>query len=357
MITNNDVTSALQEQVLNSIDGQQPLQIVGCGTKAFYGNETKGNLLHTIQHTGIIAYEPSELVVTVRTGTPTEALEAVLAEQGQMLAFEPPCLSPESTIGGAVAAGLSGPARAWRGAVRDHVLGVKLLTGKGKLASFGGQVMKNVAGYDISRLLAGSMGTLGVILEVSLKVVPKPSTELTLALEMPDREAFELTTALRRSTFPLSATCYFDGCLYLRLSGETSTIKAAHLKVGGEPLANPDQFWLALRNQTHEFFQQYDRPLWRLSFPPATNVVSRLEGNSLIEWGGSQRWVYTNIPVNLIRNLAERSRGHATLYRGRLPGVNTFQTLPPDMVKVQQRLKQAMDPHSIFNPGRMYKDW
>jgi glycolate oxidase FAD binding subunit len=256
-----------------------------------------------------------------------------------------------------VASGLSGPGRSWRGSVRDHVLGVKLVTGYGKTASFGGQVMKNVAGYDISRLITGSMGTLGLILEVSLKVLPKPATELTLTLDMPDKEAYELTTTMRRSTFPLSATCYFDGCLYLRLSGVPNHVFASHRKIGGEPLNNPDQFWLALRNQTHEFFQQYDRPLWRLSFPPATNVVSRLEGNSLVEWGGAQRWVYTNIPVNLIRNIAHKGNGHATLYRGSLPGVNPFQPLPTNLLSVQQRLKQAMDPHGIFNPGRLYKDW
>lgn len=357
MIADNDITSALQQQVAAGIATKKPLHIIGGGSKAFYGNEAIGTPLNTAAHTGIIAYEPSELCITARAGTPLQDIEALLTANGQMLAFEPPCFSPESTIGGAVAAGLSGPGRAWRGSVRDHVLGVKVITGYGKVASFGGQVMKNVAGYDISRLITGSMGTLGLILDVSLKVLPRPATELTLTLDMPDREAYELTTTMRRSTFPLSATCYFDGCLYLRLSGEPSHVFASHRKIGGEPLSNPDQFWLALRNQTHEFFQQYDRPLWRMSFPPATNVISRLEGNSLVEWGGSQRWVYTNIPVNLIRNIAHKGNGHATLYRGSLPGVNPFHPLPSNLFSVQQRLKQAMDPHGIFNPGRMYKDW
>ena len=357
MIADNDITSTLQAQVATGIADQQPLKIMGGNSKAFYGNETSGTPLYTHQHTVIIEYEPSELVVTVRCGTRTEQLEAVLAAQGQMLAFEPPYLKPESTIGGAVAAGLSGPSRPWWGAVRDHVLGVKMITGQGTVARFGGKVMKNVAGYDVSRLMAGSMGTLGIMLEVSLKVIPKPPLDITLALEIPDHEAFELVNSMRRSTLPLSASCYFDGCLYLRLSGEESHVKTAQLKLGGEILANPDQFWLALRNQTHEFFSQSDRPLWRLSFPPATSVVSRLEGNSLIEWGGCQRWVYTNIPVNLIRSIAEKSQGHATLYRGKLPGVNPFPPLPAEMMAIQQRLKQALDPHGIFNPGRMYKDW
>lgn len=357
MIADNDITSALQAQVAAGIAAQEPLNIVGGGSKAFYGNPASGKLLSTAEHTGIIAYEPSELCITARAGTRLQDIETLLAANGQMLAFEPPCFSLASTIGGVVAAGLSGPGRAWRGAVRDHVLGVRLVTGYGKTASFGGQVMKNVAGYDISRLIAGSMGTLGLILEVSLKVLPRPATELTLTLEMPDQEAYELATTMRRSTFPLSASCYFDGCLYLRLSGEPSHVFASHRKIGGDPLNNPDQFWLALRNQTHEFFQQYDRPLWRLSFPPATSVVSRLEGNSMVEWGGSQRWVYTNIPVNLIRGIAQNGNGHATLYRGSLPGVNPFQPLPANLLVTQQRLKRAMDPHGIFNPARMYKDW
>ncbi len=357
MIADNDISAALQGQILTSIETNQPLNIIGGGSKAFYGNETKGAPLHLGSHTGIVAYEPSELVITARAGTRTRDIEMLLAESGQMLAFEPPCFHENSTIGGAVASGLTGPARLWRGAVRDHVLGVRILTGHGKIAKFGGQVMKNVAGYDVSRLMAGALGTLGVLLEVSLKVIPKPSTELTLALDMPDREAYELVTTMRHSTLPLSATCYFDGCLYLRLSGEYEQVQAAKHKVGGDLLETPDQFWLAVRNQTHEFFQQYDRPLWRLSFPPATSIMGRLEGNSMIEWGGAQRWVYTNIPVNLIRNIAEKGKGHATLYRGRLPGVNPFQPLPEAMRTVQQRLKQALDPHGIFNPGRMYKDW
>lgn len=357
MLVDNDITTELQQQVLTAIEEKTPLHIIGSGSKAFYGNPVKGIPLHTAAHSGIIAYEPAELCITVRAGTPLAAIETLLAQQAQMLAFEPPCFSPNSTVGGVVAAGLSGPARAWRGSLRDHVLGVKLLTGNGKIAQFGGQVMKNVAGYDVARLIAGSLGTLGVILEVSLKVLPRPATELTLTLEMPDQEAYELVTTMRRSTLPLSATCYFDGCLYLRLSGEPSHVFASHRKIGGEPLANADEFWLALRNQTHEFFQQYDRPLWRLSFPPATSVVSRLEGNSLVEWGGSQRWVYTNIAVNLIRSIAQKGNGHATLYRGSVPGVNPFQPLPANLLAVQQRLKQAMDPHALFNIGRLYKDW
>lgn len=357
MIADNDITQTMHEQVVAAIESKQPLRLTGGDTKAFYGNETQGEELHTSRHTGIVAYEPSELAVTARAGTCTQELEALLAANGQMLAFEPPCLSSNSTIGGAIASGLAGPARPWRGGVRDHVLGTRLVTGKGKVASFGGQVMKNVAGYDVSRLMAGSLGTLGLILEVSLKVLPRPSHELTLALEMPEAEAHELGLALRKGGMPISASAYFDGCFYLRLSGAKSTVKSAANTIGGEILQAQDEFWKALRNQTHEFFQQFDRPLWRLSFPPATGAISRLDGSSLIEWGGSQRWVYSNIPVNLIRSIAEKHKGHATLYRGRLPGVSTFHPQPQVLLQMQKRLKQAMDPHGIFNPGRMNKDW
>jgi len=356
MIADNNQTDTLHQQVIAALEQSKPLRIVGSDSKAFYGNETGGLPLPTAAHTGIIAYEPSELAVTVRTGTRLQDLEALLAAQGQMLAFEPPCLGPESTIGGVVASGLSGPARPWRGSVRDHILGVNLVTGRGEIANFGGRVMKNVAGYDVSRLMVGSLGTLGLMLDVSLKVLPIPNREVTVTLELPDQAAYELGAQLRRSAAPVTASCYFDGCLYVRLSGETNTVHALRRTLGGELLINPDQFWAALRNQTHEFFQHHARPLWRLSFPPATQVVSRLEGSSMIEWGGAQRWIYSNIPVNLIRSIAEKYKGHATLYRGNLPGVSTFHPLPPPMLYLQQRLKRSLDPHGIFSPGRLYKD-
>ncbi len=357
MIADNDITQTLHEQVMTAIDNKHPLKLIGGGSKGFYGNETEGQELCTLAHTGIVAYEPSELAVTVRTGTRTSELEQLLAANGQMLAFEPPCLSENSTIGGAVASGLAGPARPWWGSVRDHVLGVKLVTGHGKIASFGGQVMKNVAGYDVSRLMAGSLGTLGLMTEISLKVLPRPSHELSLALEMPETEAHDLNITLRKDAMPVTASAYFEGCLYLRLSGAESTAKNAANKIGGELLRDQEEFWLALRNQSHEFFQQFDRPLWRMSFPPATSTISRLEGSSLVEWGGAQRWVYTNIAVNLIRSIAEKHKGHATLYRGHLPGVSKFHPQPQALLGMQKRLKQALDPHSIFNPGRMNKDW
>ena len=358
MIANNDLTDSIQAQVQSALDQQQALHIYGGGSKAFYGNPIKGQPLSLTGHTGIIAYEPSELVVTVRAGTKLADLMQLLDQHGQMLAFEPPMHTENATVGGAVAAGLSGPARPWRGSVRDHVLGMKILFGENQIGSFGGQVMKNVAGYDVSRVMTGALGTLGIILEVSLKVMPKPASELTLALDMPDKDAHELCMALRASAMPLTATCYYDGCLYLRFSGNPENLDITTRQVGGERIAEPDEFWTSLRDQTHEFFMQYDRPLWRLSLPPATaSINSRLEGSSLMEWGGAQRWVYSNIPVNLIRSIAEKHKGHATVYRGKVPGVNPFHPLTQELSQLQLRLKETFDPHGIFNRGRMYQDW
>lgn len=353
-----DISESLQQQVRDAIEAQRPLAIMGSGSKQFYGNETSAKeVLSTARHIGVIAYEPSELFIKARSGTPLEQIEMTLAERGQMLAFEPPRFSPVSTIGGVVAAGLAGPARPWWGSVRDHMLGTTMITGFGTVASFGGQVMKNVAGYDVSRLMVGSMGTLGVMLDVTLKVMPKPEYSLTTALEMPLEEALEYVVALRRSAQPLSGCCYFDDCLYIRFSATENRVQEAHSFVGGDEVPEADEFWQSLRNQTHEFFQQHDRPLWRLSVEPATGTISRLEGNVLLDWAGAQRWVYSNMPVNLMRNIASKQGGQATLYRGRLPGVGAFHPQPDTVQQIQQRVKAALDPQHIFNPGRLYKDW
>jgi glycolate oxidase FAD binding subunit len=353
-----DISQQLQEQVASALAEHRPLAIMGSGSKQFYGNETTAKeVLSTARHVGILAYEPSELFIKARSGTPLDHIESALAERGQMLAFEPPRFSPVSTIGGVVAAGLAGPARPWWGSVRDHMLGVTLLTGFGTVASFGGQVMKNVAGYDVSRLMVGSLGTLGVMLDVTLKVMPRPEYSLTTALEMPIEEALEYVIALRRSPQPISACCYFDDCLYIRLSGSEARVYEAYSFFGGDEVPEADQFWQSLRNQTHEFFHQYDRPLWRLSVEPATGTINRLDGTILMEWAGAQRWVYSNMPVNIMRSMATKQNGHATLYRGRLPGVGAFHPQADAVQQVQQRLKAALDPQHIFNPGRLYKDW
>lgn len=358
MIQNNDKTLTLQTNVLQAIEKQQSLMIHGGNTKHFYGNEISvDRTLDVSSHKGIISYEPSELYVTVRAGTLLTELEQVLAEHHQMLPFEPPAFSANSTIGGTVAAGLSGPRRMFSGSVRDCLLGVTMLNGEGKIVRFGGQVIKNVAGYDASRLMAGSMGSLGVILDVSLKVMPMPEQEITLAIETSNHKAITLFNQWRPMPIPVSATCYYDDCLYVRLSGGKKSLSMFRTQMAGDELSEAGSFWRAIANQTHEFFHETDKPLWRLSLPPSTPIISRLEENSMIEWNGAQRWLYSNAPAHIIRSIALKHNGHVTLFKGELPGVNKFMPLSAGLTTLHQRLKQQLDPHNVFGTGRLYRDF
>jgi glycolate oxidase FAD binding subunit len=311
---------------------------------------------------GISAYEPSELVVTVRAGTPLAELEAVLAEQGQCLAFEPPRFGAASTIGGVVSAGLAGPARASAGGVRDHVLGATLLNGQAELLSFGGQVMKNVAGYDVSRLLAGAMGVLGVVCELSLKVLPRPVASATLRFELDEAEALRRLHQWGGQPLPLNASAWWSGMLVLRLSGAAAAVQSAVASLGGElvdpPLASA--FWDGLRDQTDEFFTSAHKAvaagatLWRLSVPQ-TAPATALPGEHLVEWGGGQRWVVTTASPATLRELAARLGGHATAFRGSKAG-GALAPLAPPLARIHRELKTAFDPDRIFNPGRLYAD-
>ena len=261
-------SKAFSDQIRAAAAARRALRFRGGGSKDFYGNEPRGELLDTRSQSGIVAYEPTELVVTARCGTLLSDLEQELSAQRQLLAFEPPHFGAGATIGGCVAAGLSGPRRASAGAVRDYVLGAKIVDGRGQILGFGGQVMKNVAGYDLSRLLAGSLGTLGLILEVSLKVLPRPRAELTLKLEMPHARALESMNRWAGQPLPLTASAWTDGDLALRLSGAESAIKAAAEKLGGEVVeaSQAERFWSGIREHAHPFFSG-DAPLWRLSMP------------------------------------------------------------------------------------------
>lgn len=350
--------SELIERIRAATAAKRPLQIRAGGTKDFYGNPSRGDVLDPRGYggrgDGIVAYEPTELVITVRSGMPLGQLEAELDGKGQMLAFEPPHFGAAATVGGCVASGLSGPRRAAAGAVRDYVLGAKLVDGRGNLLSFGGTVMKNVAGYDVARLLAGSLGTLGLIAEVSLKVLPKPVAETTLRLE------FDAATALRRMNewagqpLPISATAWHAGQLHVRLSGAQAAVRSACERIGGERIddARAASFWRGIREHTEAFFV-FNAPLWRLSVP-STAAPLALPGEQLIEWGGALRWLRSTAPASTIRTRAAALGGHATLFRGgdRLGGV--FHPLEPAIAKIHQRLKAEFDPASIFNPGRMY---
>ncbi|GJI87834.1 glycolate oxidase subunit GlcE [Duganella hordei] len=337
----------------------QPLRLRGGGTKDWYGQSLQGEVFDTRAYAGIVAYEPTELVITARCGTPLAEIEALLAQHNQMLAFEPPRLGAESTIGGVVASALSGPRRASAGAVRDFVLGAVLMDGHGEALRFGGQVMKNVAGYDVSRLLAGSLGTLGLILEVSLKVLPVPVREASLCFEMSEIDALRRLNEWAGQPLPISASCWHRDVLSLRLSGAEAAVDAALRKLGGQALDDGPAFWAALRDQSHAYFSSgaSDGALWRLSLPSAASAII-LRGEQLIEWGGAQRWLRMDecdaAQAAGIRGAVAAAGGHATLFHGADKSVGVFHPLAPAVAKIHERLKQSFDPAGIFNPGRMY---
>ena len=341
-----------RETVRAAAAGKSALRIRGGGTKDWYGGALEGEILDTRGHAGIVDYEPTELVITARCGTPLAEIEAVLAERRQMLAFEPPHFGDGATLGGAIAAGLSGPRRANSGAVRDFVLGAKLMDGKGEVLSFGGQVMKNVAGYDVSRLLAGSLGTLGLMLEISVKVLPRAFAETTLRFEMNEIEAIRRLNEWGGQPLPVSGSCWCDGVLALRLSGAQAAVDAAVKSLGGQVADDAGAFWTSLREQRHAFFEG-DTPLWRLSVPSTTGAIV-LGGGQLIEWGGAQRWLRADsAAADGIRRTVAAAGGHATLFRGGDKAAGVFQPLAPAVARINERLRTAFDPSGIFNRGRM----
>ena len=348
----HDSSGMLQELVRAALRSGTPLQIAGGGSKAFFGRSVSGTPLAADTHRGIISYDPCELVLTARAGTTLREIEDALAEHDQMLAFEPPHFAESATIGGAIATGLSGPRRPYAGAARDFVLGVKLINGQGEIVTFGGQVMKNVAGFDVSRLMAGALGTLGVILEVSLKVWPRPATETTLVQHRTAAEAIEVMNIWGRRSLPLTG-CWYDGDrLHIRLSGADSAVRAARDKIGGDIPAHAQEIWLALREQSHSFFDG-QLPLWRVAVPPATPPLE-IPGKWLIDWGGAQRWLKSDADASSIRRVAVECGGHVTLFRGADRSGEIFHPLAPGLFELHRRIKNAMDPKNIFNPGRMY---
>lgn len=366
-----DLSQSLQEQVQEAIQQQSPLFIHGGKSKLFYGNAVDAKPLDISAHSGVINYEPCELCITVRAGTLLSELEALLAENQQILPFEPPHYSEKATIGGAIAAGISGPRRAYTGSVRDAILGVQIINGEGEIANFGGQVMKNVAGYDVSRLMVRSQGTLGVILNVSLRLLPKPEANLTLSFEAEQHQALAYFKAMRTQQLPITATVWHDELLSIRLSAsenilknskqtlikniatnEMSSISSINKECNEQE--NADNFWQSIRDHQHPFFQNENKPLWRFSLPPSSEKFTRIDNQPLIEWGGAQRWVQTNMPTNIIQNIASSRKGYATLFKGDLAGVPHFPVLEENLLKLHKSLKQKMDPHGIFNPNRIY---
>ena len=357
-----------------------PLRVRGGGSKDFYGGELRGEILEVNAYRGIVDYEPTELVITARAGTPLNEIEAALHAKKQMLAFEPPHFdqlpsplaplpragegnvvpaTPENriaTLGGCIAGGLSGPRRAYAGAARDFVLGVRILDGKGDDLRFGGQVMKNVAGFDVSRLMAGSLGTLGVILEISLKVLPLPVAEATLGFEKTAAEAIASSNEWAGQPLPVSATAWSGGKLCMRLSGAAAAVDAAISKLGGERIdaVEAERFWHSIREHTDPFFEA-PQPLWRLSLKSTTPPLD-LPGAQLIEWGGALRWVAADADARVLRAAAQSGGGHATLFRGGDKSAGVFQPLPPALMSIHRNIKRAFDPAGIFNSGRLYNE-
>jgi glycolate oxidase FAD binding subunit len=369
---------ALLEEMVQRIrrasEAGTPLRLVGGGTKDGYGQSLHGELLDTRGYTGIVSYEPSELVVTVRCGTPLAELEAALAAQGQCLPFEPPRRLPgadphgprQATCGGMLAAGLSGPARASSGAVRDFVLGLQLVNGRGEHLNFGGQVMKNVAGYDVSRLMAGALGTLGLITDISLKVLPVAPAEATLRFDWGQDEALRQLHQWGGQPLPLNASCWQQGeGLTLRLRGAVAAVDAACRRLGGEQLqaAGAADFWQARRDLRMPWADIGEaRDLWRLSVPQTAPVLD-LPDAPLVEWHGGQRWVAASpSQAAQVRQAALAVGGSATLFLA-VPGERSgaraafFDPLPPALARIHRSLKASFDPAGIFNRGRLYPDF
>ena len=360
-IPEHDAEAELIEQVRQARSAGAALELRGGGSKAFYGNPVRADrVLGTGVHQGVVAYEPTELAVTVRAGTPLAALEALLAAHGQQLPFEPPHFGSGASVGGMVAAGLSGPRRPYAAAVRDAVLGVRLVNGEAQALEFGGRVMKNVAGYDLSRLMVGSLGVLGLLLEVSLKVMPAPAAQITRVYGQDLEPALAALQRWAGEALPVTGSAWRDGRLHLRLAGSDEGVAEAERRLGGEALSEPeaDAFWRDLREQRLAFFGGAE-PLWRVSVRPSAPAAA-IPGTGLVEWGGALRWVRAGGQDERLRAAAKEVGGHATLFRpgsdGAVPAGGVFAPLDPVLLRLHRRLKRAFDPAGLFNPGRLYPE-
>lgn len=344
-----DLGGELLARVESALAERRPLCIQGSGSKTFLGRPCAGEVLDTRGHRGIVSYDPTELVITARAGTPLTELETTLEAADQMLPCEPPHFGPGATVGGMVAAGLSGPRRPWVGSVRDFVLGCRVITGGAKHLRFGGEVMKNVAGYDVSRLMTGSLGCLGLITEVSFKVLPKPRNRLSLRLELDADSALERLAQWGQQPLPITAACHDGEALMLRLEGGEGSVTSARQFLGGDEIAH--DFWHALREHELDFFGD-PRPLWRLSVANDSRPALP-PGAQLIDWGGAQRWLKTEADADTVRAAASAAGGHASCFTpGRVD--SPLHPLPEVLMRYHRQLKAQLDPQGLFNPGRMY---
>jgi glycolate oxidase FAD binding subunit len=348
-----DFERDLAEAVESAYETGSPVRIAGSGSKAFHIDvDTNNLLLDATCHSGVVSYEPSELVLTAWAGTPLSEIESLLASHGQMLACEPPHFGPKATLGGTLACGFSGPRRPYAGSLRDFVLGTRIINGRGDVLRFGGQVMKNVAGFDVSRLMVGAQGTLGLLLEASLKVLPRPAFELTLQQSSTQQEAIARCAAWAGKPLPISAAAWLDGLLTVRLSGAQTAVTASANIVGGDPLSDADVFWEDLREHRLSFFAlQPGETLWQLSLPPASPPLA-IDGRTCLDWGGAQRWLVSSQPDEAMFSAARSAGGHATLFRSALPTMARARfTHEQGIALLHQQIKSAFDPAGILNPG------
>ncbi|MDE1999252.1 MAG: glycolate oxidase subunit GlcE [Burkholderiales bacterium] len=363
------------DQIRAAAADSRRIRVRGGGSKDFLGDTLQGDIiLETRAWSGVEAYEPTELIVRARAGTPLSEVEALLASKGQYFPFEPPrygwASEAGATRGGVVAAGLSGPGRVSRGAVRDHVLGCTLMNGRGEVLRFGGSVMKNVAGFDLSRLMAGSMGTLGVLLDVTLKVMPQPVSTATMRIEMTEADALVQVNQWAAQPIPLDASAWWDGMLVLRLRGAraavASSVQRLYRERGGELIAPPlaDGFWQGVRDHSDEFFVRarqavakgggHGVTLWRVSVPPTAAPLG-LPGEQLNEWFGAQRWVCTAAPADAVHDVAAKAGGHAQPFVStQVRPLTDASEMAPVLRRLHERVQQAFDPDGVFATGRKW---
>jgi glycolate oxidase FAD binding subunit len=352
-----DISKQLHQIIVDACHDQQPLRITGNNTRAFYGCDTSHintTDLHIADHNGILDYQPSELTITARAGTPVKEIIDVLAEHNQMLAFEPPGFDNRATFGGCIATALAGPRRPWTGSVRDYVIGSRILTGDAKEIRLGGKVMKNVAGYDLFRPMAGALGTLGVMLDITVKLLPLPEQEVSFIIPSDYEDVHPLLQQWRHSSLPLSAASFYQGQLSIRLSGSVSAIDDAMNKLPANRKEIANDYWLALNEQQLDFFDD-DSPLYRL-IVPANAVYDIFSGECLADWGGALRWVKTPLSFDQVQRHAAELGGSATLYRHGKKDEEVFCPLPGGLFELHKRIKKVMDPAALLNPGRLYRN-
>ena len=351
-MSSNDIKEKLIQSVEDAYKSKQALSIQGNNSKEFFGNKITGESINVVDHSGIVEYEPSELFITARCGTLIQDIESILQENNQILSFEPPSFSTSDTLGGLIACGLSGPRRAYSSSIRDCVLGTHIINGKAEYLEFGGKVMKNVAGYDTSRLMCGALGTLGIIMQASLRVSPKPQHELTTVIECSQTEAISKLHYWTQSHLPITASFHFENQLYIRLEGLQITVLNSYKKIGGEALSSSESFWKSIKNHQHDFFKS-EMPLWKLLVPHNSPALS-IAGDMSIEWNGGLRWLLSNEANKEIMDACTQARGTATLFKTASKPENFLPNLSPNLKKLHINLKNAFDPENILNPGRQY---